>query len=251
MLMNKCLSIAVLAICMACAPIQSIDTPNAVDDPEKTDYLLAHYTFDGTCADMSANAYDGVAIGAPSYTDDTPDGSVSALKINGFKGQFVNIPYSFMNGIKEYTISMWIKDFTSGILFSAISSDYVRSDYPRLLVTEDQRFRFYSGYDNYDTSIPYTYDCVPLMTGAWHHIAITVKGVKNNRDYVETSLYVDGVRVDSIEKYWSEGAANKMVLGSDRDGYYPVSMSATYDNVRFYACALNNAEIKNLYNNRK
>ena len=155
-----------------------------------------------------------------------------------------------MNGVKEYTISMWIKDFTPGILFSAISSDYVRSDYPRLLVTDEQRFRFYSGYDNYDTSKPYTYDCVPIMSGDWHHIAITVKGIKDNRDYVETSLYVDGVRVDSIEKNWSEGAAHKMVLGSDGDGKYPMSISATYDNVRFYACALSNSEIKNLYNNR-
>lgn len=247
--MNKYLSMAVLALCVACAPIQSIDTPNAPDDPEKTDYLIAHYTFDSNCFDMSANSYDAVAVGTPSFPGDTPDGSVAAIKINGFKGQFVNIPYSFMNGLKEYTVSMWVKDFTPGILFSAISSDYVRSDYPRLLVTDDQRFRFYTGYDNYDTTKPFAYDCVPIMSGDWHHIAVTVKGIEGKSDYVEASLYVDGVRVDSIENYWSGGASHKMVLGSDRDGSYPVSMTATYDNVRFYGCALSASEIKNLYNN--
>lgn len=248
--MKKLMQIAVLSLCAACAPIQSIDTPNASDDQNRQDYLVAHYTFDGNVADLSANGYDGVAVGSPSYSDDTPDGKGTSLKINGFKGQFVNIPYSFTNGLKEYTVSMWIKNFSSGILFSAVSSDYVRSDYPRLVVTDDQKFRFYSGYDNYDTSKPFTYDCIPIMSGDWHHIVITVKGIKNKMDYVETSLYVDGVRVDSLEKYWSEGDSHKVVLGSDVDGKYPVSMSVTYDNVRFYACALSNAEIKNLYNDR-
>ena len=250
----------------ACAPLPSIDTPNQKYEPEtpnqgdnnqnkepevdlsrKAD-LIAHYTFNNTTDDQTPNHYDAVGIGDPSYVSDTPDGSAGALKINGFKGQFVNIPYSFMNGRDRYSVSFWVKDFGMGILFSAISSDYVRSDYPRLLVTDNQKLRFYAGYDNYDTSEPFSYDCLPVMSGDWHHIVITCSPSGSN--YVQTVLYIDGVRVDAQEKYWSEGAAHKMVLGGDKDGVYTVSMSATYDNVRFYGCTLKTDEVKYLYNNR-
>lgn len=247
---NHIMLLIAISACIACAPLPSIDTVNGEKDSERKDYLIAHYTFDNTTEDQSANSYDAVAIGGPSFSTDTPDGSAASLRVNGFKGQFVNIPYPFMNMVKEFTVSMWVKNFSSGILFSAISSNGKRSDYPRLLVTEDQKFRLYTGYDNYDESEPFVYDCLSIMSGDWHFIAVTAAASPDRYGYVRTSLYVDGVCVDSMDKYWSEGEAGKMVLGGDKDGAYPVSMSATYDNVRFYGCALSIAEIKNLYNNR-
>ena len=84
----------------ACAPLPSIDTPNQKYEPETPNQgdnnqnkdLIAHYTFNNTTDDQTPNHYDAVGIGDPSYVSDTPDGSAGALKINGFKGQFVNIP---------------------------------------------------------------------------------------------------------------------------------------------------------------
>lgn len=255
--------ILLLLLCVSCAPLPSIDLPDSdinntppvdapgkEDEPSVEDFLMAYYTFDNSTADLSRNSYDAVAIGTPTFTEDTPDGSAAALRVNGIKEQYINIPYEFMNGLKNYTVAMWIKDFNSGILFSAISSDYIRSDYPRLVVTDEQKFRFYAGYDNYDSSVPFSYDCMSMMAGDWHHLAVTVDSAASKNGYVKTILYVDGVRVDSMEKYWSEGAAYKMVLGGNNDGKYPLLMSATYDNVRFYNCTLTAGEIKNLYNER-
>lgn len=261
--MNMCKSVKILLLllCVSCAPLPSIDTPDSdmnntpdnpdiPDTPSAEDFLMAYYTFDNSTADLSGNSYDAIAIGDPTFVESTPDGSAAALRLNGIKGQFVNIPYEFMNGLKNYTVAMWIKDFGAGILFSAISSDYIRSDYPRMVITDEQKFRFYAGYDNYDTSVPFSYDCVSIMAGDWHHIAVTVDSQASGYGNVKTNFYVDGVRVDSMEKYWSEGAAYKMVLGGNNDGKYPLLMSATYDNVRFYNCTLTAAEVKNLYNSR-
>ena len=251
----------------ACAPLSSIDTPDQKDEyeeeepekeePEKDESdrdlarnanLIAYYTFNNTTEDQTSNSYDAVGIGDPSFVSDTPDGSAGAIKINGFKGQFINIPYPLLNGRNRYSVSFWVKDFGMGVLFSSISTDYLRSDYPRLIVTDTQQFRFYAGYDNYDTSEPFDYNCLPIMSGDWHHIVVTCSPLGN--DAASTDLYVDGELIDFVRKYWSSSDCTKIILGGDKDGAYPVSMSATYDNVRFYSCPLLSDEVKYLYENR-
>lgn len=236
----------VVVLLTGCLPLPSIDKENVVEDQERRDYMLAYYPFDGSAEDLGVNGYDGVLIGNPSYVEETPDGKGKALKLNGFKGQFVNIPYSFMNDVKEYSVSFWIKDFSIGMVFSAISDDYVRSDYPRLLVTENLQFRFYTGYDNYDNTSPFVFDCTPIMASEWHHIVLVA--YPHNQDYVK-ELYVDGLLVDANTGYWSEGEASKICIGGDRSGTYSTSISAKFDNFRFYGCALSREDVKYLYNN--
>lgn len=241
--------LAVLSIVIfmtGCLPLPSIDKENAPEDPEHVDYLIAYYPFEDSAADMGANGYDGIPMGTPSYVDDTPGGDGKALKLNGFKKQYINIPYSFMNGLKEYTISFWIKDFGIGMVFSAISSDYVRSDYPRLLITDNQKFRFYTGYDNYDSTPSFGFDCTPIMASEWHHVALVA--YLYEQKFVR-ELYVDGILVDTNEGYWSKGNSTKMTIGGDKNGIYPMSISAKFDNFRFYGCALSKKDINYLYNN--
>ena len=248
--MKECLILSVVfCLLVACMPLPSVDTPNETDDPERTDYLIAYYPFDGTIEDISGNAYDGVAVGEPSYIDDTVDGKGKALRLNGFKGQYINIPYAFLHGLEEYSVSFWIKDFTAGMVFSAISSDYVRSDYPRLLITNSQKFRFYTGYDNYDSTAPFEYDCTPIMSEEWHHIALVESREAQTRSDVIKRLYIDGDLINSSESYWSEGASVKINIGGDRNGTYSQGLTAKLDNFRFYGCALKGKDVLYLYDN--
>lgn len=230
-----------------CLPLPSIDKDNVVADPERLNYLIAYYPFDNSADDMGANGYHGVPVNSPSYINDTPKGDGKALKLNGFQRQYINIPYSFMNGLKEYSISFWMKDFGMGMVFSAISSDYVRSDFPRLLINDTQNFRFYTGYDNYDETPTFVYDCTAIMSSKWHHIALVVYS-RDSKTIRE--LYINGVLIDANEGYWSESDATKITIGGDKNESYPLSISAKFDNFRFYGCALSLKEVKYLYNNR-
>lgn len=243
--------LALLLVFMTgCLPLPSLDQENAAEDVEHTDYLLAYYPFDDSTKDSGKNGYHGVPIGAPSYDEDTPSGSGKALKLNGFKGQYVNVPYPFLNGLNEYSVSFWIKDFGMGMVFSAISSDFVRSDYPRLLVTDSQKFRFYTGYDNYDTTPSFAFDCTPIMASEWHHVVLVV--YLYGADLIK-ELYVDGVLIDSAKanRNWDEGITAKINIGGDKNGAYPVAMSAKFDNFRFYECALGRKDVEYLYQNKK
>ena len=110
--------LALLLVFMTgCLPLPSLDQENVAEDMEHTDYLLAYYPFDDSTKDSGKNGYHGVPIGAPTYDEDTPSGSGKALKLNGFKGQYVNVPYPFLNGLNEYSVSFWIKDFGMGMVF--------------------------------------------------------------------------------------------------------------------------------------
>lgn len=235
---------------MGCLPLSSVDADNAVNDPENIDYLLAYYPFDGTVEDCGGNNYHGLAVGEPSFVDDAAGGNGQALRLNGFKEQYVNIPYAFLNGLKEYSVSFWIKDFSVGMAFSAISSDYVRSDYPRLLITDNQRFRFYTGYDNYDSTSSFIYDCTSIMSSDWHHIVLVVSyDLHSGTDTYIKKLYVDGNLVDSAEAHWSEGVSTKINIGGNRNGSYPISLTAKFDNFRFYGCALSGNDVLYLFKN--
>lgn len=240
----------VILLVNGCLPLPSIDKENVSKDPENLDYLIAYYPFEGTADDHGENGYDGLAVGDPTYIDDTPDGSGSAIRLNGFKGQYINIPYSFLNDLKEYSVSFWIKDFSIGMVFSSISSDYVRSDYPRLLITDGQKFRFYTGYDNYDSTAPFVYDCTSIMSSVWHHIVLVVcsDASSGNRSLVK-KLYVDGNLVDSAAADWWEGASTKINIGGNRNGSYSVSLTAKFDNFRFYGCGLKGNDVLYLFNN--
>ena len=243
-------SFAALLVLSGCLPLPSIDKDNAVKDPEQVDYLIAYYPFEDSVQDEGENAYHGLAVGNPTYVEDTPDGRGKAIRLNGIKGQYVNIPYAFLNGHKEYSVSFWIKDFSIGMAFSAISSDYVRSDYPRLLITDNQKFRFYTCYDNYDSTASFIYDCTSIMASEWHHVALVVSQDPDAGYYaIVKKLYIDGTLVDSASASWDEGVSAKINIGGDRSGTYPVSLNAKFDNFRFYGCALNGNDVMYLYNN--
>ena len=211
--------------------------------------LVSYYTFDSSDAsDATENELDGILVNTPSFVDATVDGTGKALHLNGTKGQYMSIPYNVFKKLDKYSISFWIKDFSVGVIFSGITSDYVRSDYPRLLATTDETFRFYTGYDNYNTTPAFVYQYTPIQSQQWHHIAITVN------DNVR-SLYVDGTKVDANEAYVGGGNgydASKIFIGGNNDGKYDLDCSTMkIDNIRFYQRSLTNSEIKEIYTSEK
>ena len=126
--------------------------------------LASYYSFDNKDAsDESGNEMDAVVNGGVQFVDDTPSGTGYAVRLNGFKKGFINIPYNVFAGKTNYSISFWIKDFDYGMVVTAISTDAPRSDFPRIVATMGNKFRFYTCYDNWDSTERFDFDTSVIL----------------------------------------------------------------------------------------
>ena len=243
-----------LAFALSCKPAIEFDS---VGSKGGVAQLVSYYTFDDkTADDCSGYEYDGIANSGVSFVEDTPDGKGYSAFINVFKGGFINIPYNVFAGNTSFSISFWIKDFGSGMIISAISSDLVRCDFPRLGFTSDNQFRFYTRYDNWNDTPSFPTDMSDYTNSGWHHIVVTCAG--RSSDAVRC-LFVDGKLYDKdsddVDAYvnmhgWDEDIIKKVQIGGDRNGTYSVKSSMKIDNVRFYIGAIPLSVVKELYENR-
>jgi len=202
--------------------------------------LMLFYTFDDEKAsDLTENELDGSLMNSPSFISETIDGTGKALHLNGVKEQFVSIPYNVLKALSKYSVSLWIKDFSQGIVFSSEGGE----DIPYLYVRDNQRFMLYNNYYGYYDNYTFAYDCTSIMSSAWHHIAVS------SYDGLMT-LYVDGTKVDAISANYSTSNSTKMTIGglSNLSSSY---MTMKVDNVRFYQRVLSDSEIKEIYNDEK
>lgn len=216
------------------------------------DGLLSHYTFDeGNANDVTTTQAHGVLLNAPSFISDTPNGTGKALFLNYIKGQYINIPYNVFMGLPTYSVSMWIKDFSTGLLFTVVAnSSRVYNDYPRLRTMSDGFFRFYTSYDSADYTKDFNYSFFAIQSERWHHIVV-ICNCNQNQNSVLRQLYVDGILVDSQEGSWDKSEGSKIVIGGDRDGAYLAGTSMKVDNVRFYKVALTKYEVAAIYKSEK
>ena len=213
--------------------------------------LIAYYTFDkADVSDYTDNELDGIMLGEPSFVSETPSGMGKAIFLSYPKNQYISIPYNPFNGIAQYSICFWIKDFSTGMIFSASEQGaYIpRNDFPRLLCKSDGYFTFYTAYDNYDTTPRFEYDASKIQAGEWHHIAL-VTSVSGNS--LIRSLYVDGRLAGSNSTgYYSESPYNNahgVLFGGNDGGKYTVGTSMKLDNIRFYTRSLTKDEVSTIY----
>ena len=213
--------------------------------------LLLYYTFDnGDVSDATEMELDGQTVGNPSFLDgNTPNGAGKSIFLNGSKSQYISIPYNLFKGYSNYSISLWLKDFSEGSIISGISSsDPEYRCYPRLHFTADGKFAFQTCYNYYKyiaDQCSFSAPCASLQSGTWHHIVVTCN--KNTQ-----KLYIDGVLTDSMSKTWQDigDYITKVQIGGNGDGKFPVSFTGKVDNVSIYLTFLLDNQIKYLYDNK-
>lgn len=237
------------------------DNPEEPENPETpapggdvTAGLLAYYTFDKEDAkDATDNKINGTLINTPEFISDTPNNQGKGLFLNGTLEQYVNIPYNPLKNKDTYSISFWLKDFGSSLIFSAVSSSNITDHYPALLSRSDGKFEFVTGYyDHYD-HVPFSYLYKSIQNSKWH--MITLVATPNNDTYTKSDcikyLYVDGELIDSaVGNYGSnqtQASATKIQLGGNGDGKYQTYGSMKLDNIRFYDRALEASEVESIY----
>ncbi|WP_455634265.1 carboxypeptidase regulatory-like domain-containing protein [Parabacteroides sp.] len=232
------------------------DTPDTPSTGDITAGLMAYYNFNhGDAKDATDNKINGTLINAPEFTDKTISGTGKALFINGTLEQYVNIPYNPFKGKNTYTISLWVKDFGSGLILSAISSN-VTEHYPAILCYQSGKFALSTGYYDHYQDYPFSFLYKQIQDGQWHMLTFVV--TPNTDTYTDNdcmkSLYIDGSLVDCVTgNAGSNGGtiATKMQIGGNGDGKYDSCGSFKIDNIRFYDRALEASEIESLYNYEK
>ena len=217
--------------------------------------LVAYYTFDNENAhDATVNELHATLINNPGFTGETVSGKGKALFLNSSRQQFMNIPYNPLKGEKNYTVSLWVKDFGAGSLFSAVSGIYYQYDVPRLWATPEGTFELYTftvGGTLRPTVTPFSYSYREIQSGKWHLITIVCKQSGNSGI---KELYIDGILTDSVNDNISDhyGERTKIQIGGNGDGKYSsFSSSMQVDNIRIYNRSLDPKEVMAIYNFEK
>jgi len=232
------------------------------DDVDNTDSIAVsgglklYYTFDnGDCIDATEYENDGVPVNNPSYITDTSNGSGKAIFLKGDKGQYINIVGNLFSGLRNYSMSFWIKDFSGGSIISGITSGQWSADqWPKLIINSNNRFSFDAlGHWYEDTETFFSsYSYSEIQSSGWHHIVLSY--IDNSGDAIEgvAYFYVDGTLVDNQSVYWGDPTGvTKVQIGGNGNGTFPVSTSMKIDNVRIYNKGLTKDEVIQIYNSEK
>ena len=198
--------------------------------------LQAYYKFDDGTIKDSRNGYDGNIDGGTFITD-TPNGKGKALFIK--RGEYANIAYAPLDGKRNHTISLWVKDFGAGFLFQCFDNYRYA---PSLFVTEDMLLRAYTGSSSYDHFKTFKTSLSGVQSDVWTMISV-VTSTNGTESLGEVRLYINGQRVDAGKSYTNRNsdAISMAIGGSDSD---PMKI----DNVRLYGVALTDTEIMEIYN---
>lgn len=226
---------------------------NVTPDPDPTPSsanvtrgLVAYYNFDKGNADDSRGNYHGFASGG-SFITDTPNGNGKALYLK--QKQYINVGSAPLDGRKNYTVSLWVKDFGAGVLMKTAKSSLYTG--PTLLLTENVVLRYFTGQSNYSGSY-YTFgaNLSNYQVGEWVMITIVTedKGAYNS---LTSTLYINGRKADAgTSNTESASGGTSMVFGGqDRQGNWSDAMKM--DNIRLYNVALTEEEVEAIYNYEK
>lgn len=251
-LLKRALPIVLALLIVSCKPFPSIPK----EENGQFKHSIAYYSFDdGSFNDSSGNGYDGEGVNEPAIIDDTPSGDGYALMISSSLNQSVSIPHGLLNNLKDYSVTLWIKDFSEGVLISSAHPMYnnINHDYPRLVATDNGSFQFVCCFDKTagEGLEKFAYNFKSITNDGWHHIAVTSASLGKNTSDVILKLYVDGQLTESLEEVpWESCGYREMTIGGNKNGAYSSAITAKFDNIGFYNITLTDSDILAIFNDR-
>jgi hypothetical protein len=212
--------------------------------------LVLHYTFDeGSSSgvtqivtDRSGKGHNGICEGQAEFVAD-PSGYSLRLR----KGDFVNIPTAAFSDSTNATVSIWLKDFGQGAIFTSENGSTMVT--PSLYITNDDVMAYEYGNSpgfNWST-VWFSNQLTSYQGSGWHHLVVATSGSRR-----ECLFYIDGIHVDTKEGGQSACNANKMMIGGNGSGFLDFWSDPMFvDNVRVYQRCLNPKEVSEIYSKEK
>lgn len=208
--------------------------------------LVARYTFDdGTAADASGNANDGVIFGGVTSVDDAERGKV--ISFDGVNGSYIRVPNSdSLNAVAgQITIAMWLNTPNTGsrqLIEKGGTSGSAWYITPwGIRMEADRALRLNWGNQAPETAL--LSSAVPLST--WTHVAMTYDSTLPSN---QRKFYINGLL--DTQSNWTGGATpntNDLFIGTD--WYNATSRWAwigLMDDLQIFNTALSEPEIVNV-----
>lgn len=233
----------IFALCSCDAVEDLFESPDKTPKPDINRGLVLYYNFDeGSAKDLTTNGFNGILQNSPEFITETPNQKGQAVFLNGFKENLINIPYNPLADSTNYSVSLWLKDFTSGEIIKSFDANG-RNTELSLTALMERIFQFKVGrYDNYIYSFS-NYNFSDIQQGNWHLITICL-----DTTIEELKLYVDGILVDKVGGVRAyEPRLIKLQIGSDSD----TPNSFKIDNFRIYNRCITAEEVKIIYDTER
>lgn len=200
--------------------------------------IKARYNLDGNATDASGNSYNGTLSGT-TKTKDHFGKTDGALQFNGTSDQ-IKLGSSF--DYPQRSICLWVKidEFptTAGAIYACDNPNlnYGLTGITAVNVSSVNKIKF-----NVGANIMYYNNAA---AGTWYHVAMVV-----NSTHVK--CFVNGKLIDSLTNnsfIKSSDGDNAAHLGSHRNSAY--NFKGAMDDARIFDCALTNAEVLKIYNEK-
>ncbi len=202
----------------------------------------------GEVEDSSGNDYNGTA----QIANTTLDGFIyrggdftytSQDDSNDSNKDLVQLPYTLLNGIENFTIMMWIKSDQNETTLLSGTKDNAGNNGELLMYFNDKNsfYPWIKGKENGSIILSKN-----LNDSSWHHIVWTRNGTEN-------CIIIDGNISDkkckTIDNSSGPLEIDKLVLGQSQGAQS--EFNGYMDEVKIYNKVLFDQEIYNIYNNEK
>jgi hypothetical protein len=207
---------------------------------DRDPHLVAWWKFDaqrsGVAADASKGGHDGLLRGGLASSDRLVKGVLgSALRFDAGKDVVEITDYKGVEAAAARTVVAWIKTTNARGEILAWGAD----DFGKMWT-----FGFIRGHVGVTPSGGYLYIKDQINDGRWHHVAAVLKEAEEP-GLKDVALYVDGLpaTIDDIGllDLWPIGTGKEMDVRIGR------RFKGLMDDVRIYARALADEEIKSLF----
>lgn len=221
----------------------SASGPVTVPDP-RLDYRFDDCSFDAGVTD-SANSYTGTSNGALSTDSERVINRSLDLSAEDIF-DWVTVPYTAVNGLNDFSISVWVKPDGSKSqqeIFQALGASSDDDEIEIYLVNSSQ-VRLNVGDSGATVNAGKS-----LTDGSWHHLVVT-------RDANQMCLYVDG---DFAACHYSGSAgqvsinnASSVIIGQEQDAFGGSFSSAQayeglMDEFKIYDSELTSGQVQEIY----
>lgn len=218
-------------------------------DVEVVTYGLdAYYTFDNETAQDNMGMNDAFLNGG-SFITNTPNGKGKAVQLNLM--EFMTIGENPLGGKRSFSVSLWVKDFGTGVFLRATSGNYYDLS-PTWNIDGTGKIT----YNTYDRRYSTFGTSLSNFSSKWTMITIVSDGNTDNH-----TLYINGSTASSFKSdgtMASTGCSLQIggetwYSGGNYLGYDNVLWTSPMkiDNVRIYSRALSSSEVKTIYDAEK
>ncbi len=233
------------------------DTPGTGDNPSgivESKGLYAYFPLNGNLNDIWENKLSGYVSPEEKYVGGVSEGT-QGLAFARKDGTTFAVNEGLID-TPNMTLSFWIKDVTEGDICWVTSSNTSPNDQMMSITYRNGHLKYVMtrSHNSYYFGETGNFTHKAIDDGEWHHVVFVTDYNTLNPGKVTTSLYVDGVLMDTLTEsypYSSEssttdrhyGTGTKFTIGGKNTPNMRMANLRVYDNRK-----LNAEQVKNIFN---